>query len=50
MVKQRTGSAKKIFYYHNPLILHKSKKQTVQNQLYVSLLERRMSASIAVER
>jgi hypothetical protein len=30
---QRTGSAKKILPYHNALILQKSKKQTVKNQL-----------------
>jgi hypothetical protein len=29
---QRIGSAKKIFPYHNALILHKSKKQTVKDQ------------------
>jgi sulfur relay (sulfurtransferase) complex TusBCD TusD component (DsrE family) len=29
---QRIGSAKKIFLYHNALILHKSKKQTVKDQ------------------
>jgi hypothetical protein len=32
MARQRTGSAKKNLYYHNALILHKSKKQTVENQ------------------
>ena len=29
---QRTGSAKKYLPYHNVLILHKSKKQTVKDQ------------------
>jgi len=30
---QRIGSAKKNLSYHNILILHKSKKQTVKDQL-----------------
>jgi hypothetical protein len=36
---QRIGSAKKIFLYHNALILHKSKKQTVKDQLNTALHE-----------
>jgi len=32
MATQRTGSAKENLYYHNALILHKIKKQTVKNQ------------------
>ena len=32
---QRTGSAKKYLPYHNVLILHKSKKQTVKDQLNI---------------
>ena len=32
MAGQRIGSAKKNLSYHNELILHKSKKQTVKDQ------------------
>jgi len=32
MAEQRFGSAKKNFPYHNALILHKNKKQTVKDQ------------------
>ena len=33
MARKLIGSAKENLYYHNTLILHKSEKQTVKNQL-----------------
>jgi hypothetical protein len=33
MATQRAGSAKKILFYHNALILQKSKNLTVKDQL-----------------
>jgi len=40
MAEQRFGSAKKNFPYHNALILHKNKKQTVKDQLkYIALMQ-----------
>lgn len=37
MARKRIGSAKKNLYYHNALILHKSKKQTVKDQLSTTI-------------
>ena len=43
MARKRIGSAKENLYYHNTLILHKSEKQTVKNQLgLVGLTGRRV--------
>jgi len=38
MPKQQNGSAKRFLAYHNVLILHKSEKQTVKDQLGLRFL------------